>query len=45
MTFEAWLAKHPELLDRSLLQRWYRPERLNSPAARRSFLLPDPIPH
>ena len=38
------LRAHPELLDRRLLSRWYRPEQLTSPLARRTFLLPDPAP-
>lgn len=39
--FEAFAREHPELLDKSLVSHWYRPERLASPAARRAFLLPD----
>jgi hypothetical protein len=40
--FAALEHAHPELLDRDLLRRWYRPERLAQGAARRSFLLPEP---
>jgi hypothetical protein len=39
--FEALVARHPELLDRRLLERHYRPETLASPRARRRFVLPD----
>ena len=31
----------PQLLDKGTLARWYGPQRLASPAARRTFLLPD----
>jgi hypothetical protein len=40
--FAAFARQHPELLEKSLLSRWYRPERLASAAARRTFLLPEP---
>ena len=40
--FDSFLATNPDLMDRSILGRWYKPERLNSDAARRRFLLPDP---
>jgi hypothetical protein len=40
--FDSFEAAHPDLLDRALLARWYRPERLASVAARRVFLLPEP---
>jgi hypothetical protein len=40
--FTAFARAHPELLGKSVLSRWYRPERLASEAARRVFLLPDP---
>lgn len=43
-TYGDFAAANPELTDKSLLLRWYRPERLESPAARRTFLLPDPAP-
>jgi hypothetical protein len=42
--FAALVRVHPELLDTSALARWYRPERLASAAARRTFLLPEPPP-
>lgn len=42
--FAAFAQANPELLDKTLLARWYRPERLASAAARRTFLLPDSAP-
>jgi len=45
-TFDGFLAVHPELLDKSYLQRFYSAERLSSPEARAQWLSPDlqPIP-
>lgn len=40
--FAAFIREHPELLEKSVLTRWYAPERLASAAARRTFLLPEP---
>jgi hypothetical protein len=40
--FASLVRAHPELLDPKLLSRWYRPGRLGSDAARRTFLMPDP---
>jgi hypothetical protein len=40
--FAGFAASHPDLLDKSVLSRWYRPERLAADIARRSFVLPDP---
>jgi hypothetical protein len=40
--FAAFVRAHPDLLEKSLLSRWYRAERLGSAAARRTFLLPEP---
>jgi hypothetical protein len=40
--FAALVGRHPELLDKSVLKRWYAPQRLGSEAARRSFILPEP---
>ncbi|HEY0342798.1 MAG TPA: hypothetical protein VGC34_18490 [Steroidobacteraceae bacterium] len=40
--FAAFAAANPDLIDKSALRRWYRPERLATEAARRTFLLPDP---
>jgi hypothetical protein len=42
--FAAFAAGNPDLFDKALLTRWYRPEQLTSTLARRSFLLPDPAP-
>jgi hypothetical protein len=39
--FLAFERASPDLMDRSALARWYRPERLAMEAARRTFLLPD----
>jgi hypothetical protein len=40
--FDAFLAANPDLMDRTILGRWYRPECLKSDAARSRFVLPDP---
>jgi len=40
--FASFAGGNPDLIDKSALQRWYRPERLATDAARRTFLLPDP---
>jgi hypothetical protein len=40
--FAAFQSANPDVLDKAALARWYRPERLASEAARRTFLLPDP---
>ena len=40
--FAGFAAVNPDLFDRALLARWYRPEQLASPLARGSFVLPDP---
>lgn len=40
--FGAFARANPHLLEKSVLSRWYGPERLSSEAARRTFLLPDP---
>lgn len=39
--FAAFAQANPELLDKSILERWYRPERLASEIARRIFVLPE----
>ena len=39
--FEATLAKHPELLDKNLLERYYSPEVLKSAEARARWVAPD----
>ena len=40
-TFEAFLAAHPELLNPGLLERYYRKETLDSPAAKAGWVPPD----
>jgi len=40
--FAAFARDNSDLIDKAALSRWYRPERLASAAARRTFLLPDP---
>lgn len=40
--FTAFAQANPDLLEKSVLSRWYAPERLASALARRTFLLPDP---
>jgi hypothetical protein len=39
--FGAFARANPDLLEKTVLGRWYGPERLASEAARRTFLLPD----
>lgn len=45
-TFTAFTEAHPELLDSKLLARHYRPETLQSPAAKETWVAPDrePLP-
>jgi hypothetical protein len=38
---EAFLKNNPQLLDKSILERWYAPERLLSDIARKTFVMPD----
>ena len=40
--FAAFVRAHPEMLDKTTLLRWYRPEQLASEIARRTFVLPEP---
>jgi hypothetical protein len=40
--FAAFTRDNPDLLDKATVARWYRPERLASERARRTFLLPEP---
>jgi hypothetical protein len=42
--FDAFVAAHPELLEQARLLRHYSPARLDSPRARREFVLPDRAP-
>jgi hypothetical protein len=41
--FAAFVRAHPEVLEKSALTRWYRPEQLASEIARRTFVLPEPL--
>jgi hypothetical protein len=41
-SFEEFALANPDLMDKALLARWYRPERLSGVAARHGFVLPDP---
>ena len=43
--FGAFARDNPDLLEKSVVSRLYRPERLSSETARRTFLLPEPSPH
>jgi hypothetical protein len=38
---EAFVGDNPELMDKSILERWYTAERLFSDIARRTFVMPD----
>jgi hypothetical protein len=40
--FAAFARDNPDLLEKGALARWYRPERLASERARRTFVLPEP---
>ena len=40
--FADFAARNSDLLEKSVLSRWYRPERLATEIARSSFILPDP---
>jgi hypothetical protein len=42
--FAAFARDNADLLDKGTLARWYRPERLASECARRTFLLPERSP-
>lgn len=39
-TFEAFTEDHADLLDKTVLTRWYRGEQLGSALARKTFVLP-----
>lgn len=39
--FAAFAQANPDLLEKSVLRRWYRPEQLASQIARRTFVLPE----
>ena len=40
--FAQFEGDNPDLMEKGILARWYRPKRLASNAARRTFLLPEP---
>jgi hypothetical protein len=42
---EAFIDDSPELMDRTILERWYTPERLFSDIARSTFVMPDGYNH
>ena len=39
--FESFAEANPDLMETSVLKRWYAPERLMSDIARKTFVLPD----
>ena len=39
--FDAFIGDNPQLLDKSILERWYAPERLLSDVARKTFVMPN----
>jgi hypothetical protein len=41
--FDSFALRNPDLFERDVLARWYRPERLANPSARRTFVLPEPL--
>jgi hypothetical protein len=41
--FEEFASLNPDLFDKHVLARWYRPERLASDRARHVFILPEPV--
>ena len=41
--FAAFARAHPEMLDKRVLSRWYRPDQLATEIARRTFVLPEPV--
>ena len=41
-TWDEFVARNPELADKTFFLRWYTSEELNSDLARRTFLLPRP---
>ncbi len=40
-TFDEFLEKNPDLLEKSMLEKWYSVDRLRSSLARQVFLMPD----
>ena len=43
VAWDAFIAAHPELLDRGLLERWYERATLDSASARARFVMPDAL--
>ena len=41
--YDEFIARNGDLKSKDVLRRWYSPDRLNSDAARRVFLLPDAV--
>ncbi|HXQ14158.1 MAG TPA: hypothetical protein VN814_05995 [Caulobacteraceae bacterium] len=41
--YEEFAAANPDLLDKTVLARWYGPDKLGGETARRTFVLPDPL--
>jgi len=41
--FDTFLGADPELLDKTVIQRWYAPKRLGSAMARATFVLPEAV--
>ena len=41
--YDDFIARNEDLKSKHVLEKWYSPERLNSAAARRMFLLPDAV--
>ena len=39
-SFESFAAAHPQILEKTVLSKWYAPARLQSDVARRTFVLP-----
>ena len=39
--FEAFVRDNPELMNKSILERWYAPQRLLSDIARHTFVMPE----
>jgi hypothetical protein len=39
--FESFARDNPELMNKSILERWYAPARLHSDIARRTFVMPE----
>jgi hypothetical protein len=39
--FDAFIADNPDLLDKSILEHWYKKDRLFSDIARKTFVMPD----